>query len=33
VSSTTSTACSARTVSFPMTHPFIELRWESIEYR
>ena len=32
-STTTSTARSARTVSFPMAHPSIDLRWESIDYR
>src|SRR4029453_3375237 len=32
-STTTSTARSAPTVSFPMAHPFVELRWESIEFR
>jgi hypothetical protein len=33
VSTTASTARSARTVSFPMTRPLIELRWEPIESR
>src|SRR4029453_15043608 len=32
-STPTSTARSAPTVSFPMAHPSVELRWESIEFR
>jgi hypothetical protein len=32
-STTTSTARSACTASFPMAHPSIELRWQSIEIR